>query len=342
MRSPFWCPARNTCGRATVRSHGAPSRLLADRVARLAARRGRQCRRRDDPRRGRPQLPRRLRRRDGDVARALPPASRRGRAAAGRRALVHVPLLVPQRPDAGARRGVARHLAARRHLVLLQLVGLGVRRVGDPAGTALLAAAGQAGQDRPDLALAVVPRLDTRRALALGLQVARVLRADPRQVPRRARAERGHPPAPAAGRGGDVGRARARGRDRTARTAERRSRRDRAGDGRLGRGHRAAAGLHGGAAPHLRPPRRPAGVRRDDHGLRSHGRVVRGLPLARRDARHHHVREGRDERHRAVLGRARERRRGGTRSSGRPRASRTVTPSRATRSAVRSRPRRSA
>ncbi len=37
------------------------------------------------------------------------------------------------------------------------------------------------------------------------------------------------------------------------------------------------------------------------------GRVVRRVPLARRDARHHHVREGRDERHRAVLGRARER-----------------------------------
>ena len=34
---------------------------------------------------------------------------------------------------------------------------------------ALLAAARPSGQDRPDLALAVVPRLDARRALALGL-----------------------------------------------------------------------------------------------------------------------------------------------------------------------------
>ena len=68
----------------------------------------------------------------------------------------------------------------------------------------------------------------------------------------------------------------------------------------------------------LRPPRRTARVRRDDHGLRAHGGVVRRLPLARRDARHHHVREGRDERHRAVLGRARERRdRRGVRAVGR-------------------------
>ena len=37
-------------------------------------------------------------------------------------------------------------LAARRHLVLLQLLGLGVGRVGDPARAALLAAAGQPGK----------------------------------------------------------------------------------------------------------------------------------------------------------------------------------------------------
>ena len=165
-------------------------------------------------------------------------------------------------------------------------------------------------EDRPDLALAVVPRLDARRALALGLEVARVLRDDPRQAPGRAGAERRHPPAPCTRRGGGVGRARARGRDPAPRSAERRRRRDRAGDGRLGRRDRAAARLHGRAAAHLRPPRRAARVRRDDHRLRSHGGVVRRLPLAGRDAGHHHVREGRDERHRAVLGRARERRGG--------------------------------
>ena len=80
-----------------------PCRLLADRLARSSSPSPR-ARRRAHLGRGRPQLPRRLRRRDGDVARPLPPATRRGRAAAGRRALVHVPLLVPQRPDARARR----------------------------------------------------------------------------------------------------------------------------------------------------------------------------------------------------------------------------------------------
>ena len=62
-------------------------------------------------------------------------------------------------------------------------------------------------QDRPDLALAVVPRLDARRPLALGLEVARVLRGDPGQAPGRAGTERRHPPAPRARRRGGVGRA---------------------------------------------------------------------------------------------------------------------------------------
>ena len=98
-----------------------------------------------------------------------------------------------------------------------------------------------------------------------------VLRADPRQASRSPRAERRHPPAPRARRGGRVGRARARGRDRAARRAERRGRRHRAGDRRLRRRDRAAAGLHRRAAPHLRPPRaccscstrrsRPSGAR---------------------------------------------------------------------------------
>ena len=42
---------------------------------------------------------------------------------------------------------------------------------------------GHSGQDRPDLTLAVLPRLDARGALALGLQVALLLRADPGQAP---------------------------------------------------------------------------------------------------------------------------------------------------------------
>ena len=69
--------------------------------------------------------------------------------------------------------------------------------------------------------------------------------------------------------------------------------------------------VHGRAAARVRSPRRPARVRRDDHGLRAHGRVVRRLPLARRDSRRDHVRQGRDERDRAVLRRARERPGGG-------------------------------
>ena len=55
-------------------------------------------------RRRRPPLPGRLRRRDGDAARPLPPAAGRGAAPAGRRARLHLPLLVPQRADARAGR----------------------------------------------------------------------------------------------------------------------------------------------------------------------------------------------------------------------------------------------
>ena len=173
--------------RADFSLTASPGSLLA-----VAARAERRAHRR----RGRPQLPRRLRRRDGHVARALPSPARRGRAAAGRRALVHVPLLVPQRPDARARRGAALGFPARGHVVLLQLLGLRVGRVGDPARPALLAAARASRQDRPDLALAFLPRLDARRALALGLEVAGVLRARARQASRGPRAERRHPPAP--------------------------------------------------------------------------------------------------------------------------------------------------
>ena len=137
-------------------------------------------------------------------------------------------------------------LAARGHLVLLQLVGLRVGGVGDPARPPLLAAARQAREDRPDLALALVPRLDARRALALGLAsgaafyepildkhpVAPVPNADIRR--RRA-----------AGRGGRLGRARARGRDRCAAAPQhRRGRRDRARHGRVGGRDRAAGRLH--------------------------------------------------------------------------------------------------
>ena len=240
-------------------------------------------------------------------------------------------------------RGAAQHLAAARHVVLLQLVGLGVGRVGDPARAPLLAAARAGRQDRPDLALAVVPRLDAGRALALGLQVARLLRADPGQAPGGAGAECRHPAAPASRRGGGLGRGRARGRDHAPWGPERRGGRDRARHRRLGRGHRPAAGLHAPSVRRdLRPSRPAAGLRRDDHGLRAHGGVVRRRSLARGDARHHHVREGRDQRHRAVLGRARERSRG--------RALRAVaaglplraTRSRATRSAAPWPPRRSA
>ena len=53
---------------------------------------------------GGPHLSGRLRRRDGDAARPLPPAGGRGTAAAGRRARVHVPLLVPKPADARPRR----------------------------------------------------------------------------------------------------------------------------------------------------------------------------------------------------------------------------------------------
>ncbi len=55
---------------------------------------------------------------------------------------------------------------------------------------------GRPGQDRPDLPLAVVPRLDARRALALGLQVAGVLRVGAGQAPGGSGAECRHPPAP--------------------------------------------------------------------------------------------------------------------------------------------------
>ena len=42
-------------------------------------------------------------------------------------------------------------------------------------------------------------------------------------------------------------------------------------------------GVHRRAAARLRPPRAAARVRRDDHRVRAHGRVVRRLPLARRE-----------------------------------------------------------
>ena len=52
---------------------------------------------------------------------------------------------------------------------LLQLVGLGVDRVGHPHGDPLLAAPGPPVEDRADLALPELPRLDARRPRPVGL-----------------------------------------------------------------------------------------------------------------------------------------------------------------------------
>ena len=115
-------------------------RLLDDRQPGLrAARRGARGGLLDRGRRRAP-VPRRVRRRDGDAARPLPSAGRRGAPRAGRRAHVHVPLLVPERADARPGRADRAGRAGRPRVVLLQLVGLRGERVGAAPRGALLGA----------------------------------------------------------------------------------------------------------------------------------------------------------------------------------------------------------
>ncbi len=90
----------------------------------------------------------------------------------------------------------------------------------------------------------------------------------------------------------------------------------------------------------LRPLRRPALLRRGDHGLRTPRRVVR-LDAPRLRARHHHERQGHDLRLRAARRRAVLGSRSPSRSSRRRACTPTATPSAATRSRARSRSRTS-
>ena len=109
-----------------------------------------------------PRVPRRLRRGDGDEPRPPPPAARGGAQAPGRRADLHVPLLLRQRAHDRPRRPDPRHRPDGARVGLLQLLGLRVRGVGHPHGDPLLAAPRPAVEDRADLPLPELPRLDPR------------------------------------------------------------------------------------------------------------------------------------------------------------------------------------
>ena len=137
--------------------------------------------------RGRAPLPRCLRRRDGDAARPLPPASRRGaRAQAGELTFTYR-FSFRNEPMLDLAERVAPRRARRPRVVLLQLVGLRGERVGAAPRGALLGASGPGRQGRVPLARHLVPRLDDGRALALGLALAGAVRAAAAQVRGRAR-----------------------------------------------------------------------------------------------------------------------------------------------------------
>ena len=167
----------------------------------------------------------------------------RGAEAAGRRADLHVPLLVRQRAHGRPRRADPRDRADGARLGLLQLLGVRVRGVGHPHGAPLLAAPRAAVEDRADLALPELPRLDPRRPGAVRLGLAQGVRARAGEERRRADAERRHPRPPHAGAGGRVRRRAGRGRHRDARRRPRRGGLRRADHGRERRRDRAAGRL---------------------------------------------------------------------------------------------------
>ena len=163
---------------------------------------------------------------------------------------------------------------------VLQLVRLGVDRVGHPHGHPLLAAPRPPVEDRADLALPQLPRLDARRARPVGLGVARRRSSSCwRRTPSR------RPRTPTSAR------AARRSRRSSSRSPRSRTRSRPAApttsppsSASRSRGASGAAivppdGYFERAARGLRPLRGAADLRRDHHRLRAHRHLVRRAAL---------------------------------------------------------------